>query len=275
MSDAAEIEVIAGRPSLRYWRDLWEYREIFWYLSWRDVLVRYKQTAIGVAWSVLRPLLNMAAFTLVFGSLARLPSDGVPYALFVFAGMLPWQFFANTLTESGNSLILNANLLTKVYFPRLLIPASVLLVSLLELFISLLLFFALALWYGVRPDWRLVTLPIFFLLAAAHAFGFGVLFSALNVRYQDFRYVIPFAVQLGLYLSPVGFGSGLVPEAWRGLYRWNPLVGVIDGFRWSLLAGRSPLDPRSLLSSSAVALVVVLVAARYFRATERVLADVV
>lgn len=275
MSATPEIEVVAGRPSLRYWRDLWDYREVLWYLSWRDVLVRYKQTAIGIAWGALRPLLNMAAFAVVFGQLARLPSDGVPYALFVFAGLLPWQFFATTLADSANSLIANSNLLTKVYFPRLAIPASVLLVGLFEFLIAVALFAALAAWHGLRPDWRLAALPFFFLLTAAHAFGFGLLFAALNVRYQDFRYVIPFAVQVGLYASPVGFSTALVPEAWRAFYRWNPMVGVIDGFRWSLFAGRTPLDGGAVAASCAVALAALLLGARTFRATERVLADVV
>lgn len=264
-----------GRSELHYWRDLWRYRELFWFLSWRDVLVRYKQTAIGVAWSVLRPLLTMAVFTVVFGRLANLQAEGAPYPVMVFAAMLPWQFFSNALTESSNALVTNANLLTKVYFPRLIVPASAVIVSLVDFFITLGLFAILMIWYGVAPDVHLLALPAFLLLAFVIAFGAGLWFAALNVKYRDFRYVVPFVVQLGLYVSPVGFSTTIVPEKWRLIYSLNPMVGVIDGFRWSLLGGRSELDLRELTISAAVGIVMLAFAIRYFRATERSFADVI
>lgn len=269
------LVIEAGRSELHYWKDLWRYRELFLFLSWRDLLVRYKQTAIGIAWSVIRPLLTMIVFTVIFGKLAKLPSEGVPYPIMVFAAMLPWQFFSNSLSECSNSLITNANLLTKVYFPRLVVPASAVIVSLVDFFISLAILALLMIWYGFLPDWRIITLPLFLGLAFAASFGFGLWFAALNVKYRDFRYVVPFIVQFGLYVSPVGFSSTVVPEKWRLLYALNPMVGVIDGFRWAILGGKAPLYWPGFWLSAALTGLVFLLGVRYFRGTERAFADVI
>ena len=205
----------AGRTELHYWKDLWRFRELFYFLSWRDILVRYKQTAIGIVWSVIRPLMTMVVFTVVFGKLAKLPSEGAPYPMLVYVAMLPWQFFANSLTESSNSLITNANMLSKVYFPRIIMPASAVIVSLVDFLISFVILVVLMIWYQFIPDWRVVTLPFFLLLALIASLGFGFWLAALNVKYRDFRYIVPFIVQFGLYVSPVGFSTNVVPEKWR------------------------------------------------------------
>jgi len=268
-----ELVIKAGRSDFHYWRDLWRFRELFWFLSWRDILVRYKQTAIGIAWSVLRPLLTMIVFAIIFGKLAKLPSDGVPYPIMVFAAMLPWQFFANSLSECSNSLIANASILTKVYFPRLIVPASAVIVSLVDFLISFILLAILMAWYRFVPDWRIVTLPLFLGLAFLTSFGFGLMFAALNVKYRDFRYVVPFIVQFGLYISPVGFSSSVVPEKWRLFYALNPMVGVIDGFRWAILGGNAQLYWPGFWLSTGLTLLVFLMALRYFRSTERAFAD--
>ncbi len=271
-----ELLVIeAGRTERHYWKDLWRYRELFYFLAWRDILVRYKQTAIGVAWALLRPFLTMVVFTLVFSKLAKLPSDNVPYPILVFAALLPWQFFANAFTEAGNSLISNANMISKVYFPRLVIPTSAVIVSFVDFLISGVILVALMAWYGYLPDWRVVTLPFFILIAFAAAMGAGLWIAALNVKYRDFRYIIPFVVQFGLYISPVGFSSAIVPEQWRLLYSLNPIVGVIDGFRWAILGGNTPLYwPGFLLSLTLVA-VIFATGVFYFRKTEKSFADVI
>ncbi len=241
MKEEFDLIIEPGRGTREYWRDLWRYRELFFFLAWRDILVRYKQTAIGIAWSVLRPLATMLVFTIVFGKLAKLPSNGVPYPIMVFAAMLPWQFFANSLSESSNSLIDNANLLTKVYFPRLIVPAGSVIVSLVDFLIASVLLGGLMAWYRFVPDVRMLLLPAFLLMALMASFGVGLWLSALNVKYRDFRYVVPFLVQFGLYISPVGFTSSIVPEQWRLLYFLNPMVGVIDGFRWALLGDAFPV----------------------------------
>jgi len=270
-----KLVIEAGRSELHYWKDLWRYRELFYFLSWRDILVRYKQTTIGIAWSVLRPLLTMIVFTLIFGKLAKLPSEGIPYPIMVFAAMLPWQFFSNSLSECSNSLIANANMLTKVYFPRLVVPASAVIVGLVDFFISLAIMAGLMVWYGFAPDWRIFTLPLFLALAFLASFGFGLWFAALNVKYRDFRYVVPFVVQFGLYVSPVGFASSVVPEKWRLLYSLNPMVGVIDGFRWAILGGRAELYWPGFWLSTTLTVLVFLLAVRYFRSTEKAFADVI
>jgi len=275
MTQPHEIIIQPGRGELNYWRDLWRYRELFLFLAWRDILVRYKQTTIGIAWSVLRPLLTMLVFSVVFGKLAKLPSNGVPYPVLVFAGMLPWQFFANSLTESSNSLIDNANLLTKVYFPRLIVPAGAVIVSLVDFFISCLILGAIMSWYRVVPDLKILLLPVFLLLAFLASFGAGLWLAALNVRYRDFRYVVPFLVQLGLYLSPVGFTSSIVPEKWHFLYYLNPMVGVIDAFRWTLLGDAFPVNWHGFLLSAVLVLAVFLSGLVYFRRMERSFADVI
>jgi lipopolysaccharide transport system permease protein len=275
LSNVQVLEVEAGRTERHYWRDLWRYRELFYFLAWRDILVRYKQTAIGVAWAVLRPLLAMLVLVVIFGKIAGLPSDGVPYPLLVFAAMLPWQFFATAFAEAGNSLIGNANMISKVYFPRLVIPASAVIASLADFLVSGVILVALMLWYGVVPDWRILTLPAFVLLAIVAAMGAGLWIAALNVKYRDFRYIIPFIVQFGLYVSPVGFSSQVIPEQWRLLYSLNPMVGVIDGFRWALLGGEAQLYwPGFLLSIGLVAAVAVS-GTLYFRRTEKTFADVI
>ena len=269
------LVIEAGHTELHYWKDLWRYRELFWFLSWRDILVRYKQTAIGVAWSVIRPLLTMIVFTVVFGKVAKLPSLGVPYPIMVFAAMLPWQFFSNSLSECSNSLIVNSNLLSKVYFPRLIVPASAVIVGLIDFSISLAIMALLMLWYGFAPDWRIVTLPLFLGLAFLTSFGFGLWFAALNVKFRDFRYVVPFIVQFGLYISPVGFSSSVVSEKWRLLYSLNPMVGVIDGFRWAIIGSKTELHWPEFWVSTAISILVFLLAIRYFRRTERAFADII
>jgi len=273
--DTTEIIIKPGASALHYWRDIWRYRELFFFLAWRDILVRYKQTAIGIAWSVLRPLATMLVFTVVFGKLAKLPSNGVPYPIMVYVAMLPWQFFANSLTESSNSLIDNANLLTKVYFPRLIVPAGSVIVGLVDFFISSVILGGLMVWYRFVPDSRIFLLPLFLIMAFMASFGAGLWLSALNVKYRDFRYVVPFLVQFGLYISPVGFSSSIVPADWRFLYFLNPMVGVIDGFRWAILGDAFPINwPGLSLSCFLVALVFVG-GLFYFRRMERSFADVV
>jgi len=270
-----EIIIEPGKGAKQYWRDLWQYRELFYFLAWRDILVRYKQTVIGVAWSVIRPLLTMIVFTIVFGKLAKLPSDGVPYPILVYAAMLPWQFFANSLSESSNSLIANANMLAKVYFPRLIVPSSSVIVSLVDFFISFAILVILMVWYRFVPDWRIITIPLFLLLALFAALGFGLWLSALNVKYRDFRYIVPFIVQFGLYISPVGFSSTVVPEQWRFLYSLNPMVGVIDGFRWAILGSSAQFYWPGLILSFILTFIIFVFGLRYFRNTERTFADII
>jgi lipopolysaccharide transport system permease protein len=275
MAEQRVLVIEAGRTERHYWADLWRYRELFYFLAWRDLLVRYRQTAIGVAWAVLRPLLTMAVFTIVFGKLAGLPSENVPYPVLVFAALLPWQLFASAASEVGGSLVGNANMIAKVYFPRLIIPAGALIVSCVDFLISLVLLAAIMAWYGFVPDWRILALPIFALVALAAALGAGVWIAALNVRYRDVRFVVPFAVQLGLYISPVGFSSSVVPEQWRFVYGLNPMVGVIDGFRWSILGGAAQVYWPSLLLSLVLVSIVLVTGIAYFRSTEKTFADVI
>jgi len=270
-----EIVIKPGGGFEQYWKDLWNYRELFYFLAWRDILVRYKQTAIGIAWSVVRPLLTMIVFTVVFGKLAKLPSGGAPYPILVYAAMLPWQFFANSLTESSNSLISNAGMLSKIYFPRLIVPTSTVIVSLVDFIISFCILVLLMIWYKFVPDWRMVTLPLFLMLALFAALGFGLWLSALNVKYRDFRYIVPFIVQFGLYISPVGFSSDVVPEKWRLLYSLNPMVGVIDGFRWAILGGETSIYWPGFMISISLTLLIFIFGLRYFRKTERSFADII
>ncbi len=270
-----ELILEAGRSEAQYWRDLWRYRELFYFLAWRDILVRYKQTAIGMAWALIRPFLTMVVFTVIFGKLAKLPNEGVPYPILVFAGMLPWQFFANSLSECSNSLVGNANLISKVYFPRLIVPASAVVVSFVDFLVSVIILLGLMAWYNFVPSWRCLFLPIFVAIAAAASLGAGLLLSALTVKYRDFRYVVPFLVQFGLYISPVGFSSNIVPETWRWLYSLNPMVGVIDGFRWAILGGQSTLHPVGFPLSLLVVGITLTVGILYFRKTERTFADVI
>jgi len=270
-----ELVIEPGRGFKHYWRDLWQYRELFYFLAWRDIAVRYKQTVIGVAWSVIRPVLTMAVFVVVFGKLAKLPSDGVPYPILVFAAMLPWQFFSNALSESSNSLVGNANMISKVYFPRLAIPASSVIVSFVDFLLSFGILLILMGWYRFVPSWRMIALPLFALLAFGVAIGAGLWFASLTVKYRDFRFIVPFVVQFGLYVSPVGFSSAIVPERWRLLYSMNPLVGVIDGFRWSIIGRGVEFYLPGLLVSIGLTLVLCLSGVWYFRKTERTFADVI
>lgn len=269
------LVIQAGRTESHYWKDLWRYRELFYFLAWRDFLVRYKQTAIGIAWSLIRPLLTMLVFTLVFGKLAKLPSEGIPYPLLVFSAMLPWFFFSNALTESSSSLIANANLLSKVYFPRLIVPASTVFVSLVDFVISFALLIGMLIWYQHIPGWRILTLPLFLLLALLAALGSGLWLCSLNVKYRDFQYVVPFIVQFGLYASPVGFSSSIVPGNWRFFYSLNPMVGVIDGFRWAILGKDLNQYWPGFLASMAITLIIFATGLWYFRKTERLFADVI
>jgi lipopolysaccharide transport system permease protein len=270
-----ELVIEAGHSEKNYWSDLWRFRELFYILAWRDISVRYKQTAIGVLWAVLRPFLAMIIFTVVFGRLAKMPSNGIPYPILVFAAMLPWQFFANSLTESSTSLITNTNLISKVYFPRLIIPAGAVITSMVDLFISTGLLGMLMIWFRFMPDWRLLTLPLFTLMAFLAALGPGLLVTALNVQYRDFRYVIPFVVQFGLFISPVGYLSNIIPSNWRLLYSLNPMVGVIDGFRWAICRGASPIYLPGFFLSILVITLFLVVGLWYFRKTEKTFADVI
>ncbi|MBW4481640.1 MAG: ABC transporter permease [Tildeniella torsiva UHER 1998/13D] len=270
-----ELIIEAGRTEKNYWQDIWRYRELFYFLAWRDILVRYKQTAIGVGWALIRPFLTMVVFTVVFGRLANLPSDGVPYPILVFSAMLPWQLFSTALSECSNSLIANANLLSKVYFPRLVVPTSAVVVSFVDFAISSIILVALMVWFAYVPSWRIVTLPLFTLIALAASMGVGLWMASLNVQYRDFRYIVPFLVQFGLYISPVGFSSNIVPDQWRLLYSLNPMVGVIDGFRWAILGDEASIYwPGFSLSVSLVMLLLVS-GIWYFRKMERTFADVI
>ncbi|MBI4783117.1 MAG: ABC transporter permease [Oscillatoriophycideae cyanobacterium NC_groundwater_1537_Pr4_S-0.65um_50_18] len=274
-SHPGELIIEAGRSQRQYWRDLWRYRELFYFLAWRDILVRYKQTAIGMIWALIRPFLTMVVFTVVFGSLAKLPSQGVPYPILVFSAMLPWQFFANSLSECSNSLISNANLVSKVYFPRLVVPTSAVIVSFVDFMISGIILIGLMAWYNFIPSWRILTLPLFVAIAFMAAMGAGLWLAALNVKYRDFRYVVPFIIQFGLYISPVGFSSSIVPPEWRLLYSLNPMVGVIDGFRWAILGGEAQLDWSGFGLSFGLVTLLFISGVRYFRAYERTFADVI
>jgi lipopolysaccharide transport system permease protein len=274
-----EIIIEAGSAGRQYWKDLWQYRELFYFLAWRDLLVRYKQTVVGAAWSLIRPLLTMIVLTVVFGKLGKMPAGGVPYPILVLCGMLPWQFFSTALSESGNSLVSNANLISKVYFPRLVIPASSVITSFVDFIISFALLAGLMIWYRFTPSPALALLPLFVALAFAASFGAGLWIAALLVEYRDFRFIVPFISQFGLYLSPVGFTSSVVSERygehWRLLYSLNPMVGVIDGFRWSILGGQQSLYLPGLLASMMGIALLLTSGIWYFRKMERTFADVI
>jgi len=268
-----ELIIEPGRTEKNYWRDLWLFRELFYILSWRDIKVRYKQTVIGAVWSVLRPLLTMIIFTVIFGRVAKLPTEGTaPYAIMVYAAMLPWQFFANALSEASNSLVGNTNLITKIYFPRMIIPASSVIVSFVDFAISFGLMLILFVWYHFLPPLQIIFLPLFIILAFLASFGISLYITALNVKYRDFRYIIPFIVQFGLYVSPVGFSSSVIPAKWRLLYSLNPMVGIIDGFRWSIL-GEQKMYWAGFLVSCVVIALFCYIGVRYFRKTEKTFAD--
>jgi len=270
-----ELIVEAGRAERHYWLDLWRYRELFRVLAWRDISVRYKQTAIGVAWALLRPMLTIVVFTIVFGRIAKLPSAGAPYPLLVFAGMLPWTLFSTALADASNSLVSNANLISKIYFPRLIIPAAAVVVSVVDFLISLAILVLLMVWYSYVPGAQIVLLPLFVVLAFLVSLGPSLWIAALNVKYRDFRYVIPFIVQFGLYISPVGFSTRVIPENWRAVYSINPMVGIIDGFRWCILGNEGAPDLVSLAMSLGVTGLLLWVGIRQFRKTERSFADLI
>jgi lipopolysaccharide transport system permease protein len=270
------LVIAPGRAERNYWRDLWAYRELFLILAWRDVAVRYKQTVIGVAWSVVRPFLTMVIFTILFSRVAHMPSENAaPYAVLVFAGMLPWFLFATVLSEASNSLIDNANLIGKVYFPRIIVPASSAVVALVDFGINVVVLGVLMAWYAFVPTWRLLLLPGFVILAVLASLGPALLITALNVKYRDFRYIIPFIVQFGLYVSPVGFSSAVIPQQWRFWYSLNPVVGVIDGFRWCILGSPSALFLPGFLLSVGIVVVFLWIGLAYFRRTERSFADLI
>ncbi len=265
----------AGRVERQYWQDLWRYRELLFFLSWRDVAVRYKQTAIGIAWAVIRPVATVTVFVVVFGRIAKLPSDGVPYPLLVLAGMLAWQLFSTGFTSAGDSLVGSSNLISKVYFPRLLVPMSAVAVSCVDFVVTLPLLFVLMVWYGVMPTWRLLLFPGFVLLAIASAMAVGIWLAALNVRFRDFRFITPFVVQFGVYVTPVGFSSAAVPDQYWILFALNPLTAIIEGFRWSLLGRAEGFNLLSLAVSLLATGVLLTTGIRYFRQTERTIVDVI
>ena len=269
------IIIEAGRTERHYWRDLWRYRELFFFLAWRDILVRYKQTIIGILWALGRPLITMLVFTLVFSKLAKLPSEGVPYPILIFAALLPWQFFSGAFSGAGESLVSNASMISKVYFPRMVVPASAVIVSFVDFLISGMILVGLMIWYGFAPNLHMLALPLFIIVVFAAAMGAGLWIAALNVKYRDFRIIVPFVVQFGLYISPVGFSSTIVPEQWRLLYSLNPMVGVIDGFRWAILGGNTQLYWPGFLLSLFLVLVILITGIVYFRKTEKTFADVI
>lgn len=271
--ERAELVIEAGASQLGYWRDLWTYRELFFFLAWRDILVRYKQTFAGVAWALIQPLMTTIVFTFVFGKVAELPAEGVPYPVLVLAGILPWQLFAASLTGAGESLLSNAGLISKVYFPRMIIPFAAVAVALVSFVISLGLLALMMLFYQVMPTWRLIGLVPSTLLAIAAAAGAGLLTSALTVRFRDLRFIIPFVVQIGFFVSPVGYAASVVPEEYQWLYWMNPMVGVIEGFRWSLLGGKVPVHWLGFGASMLLIAGLCWLGARMFRSVERSAAD--
>jgi lipopolysaccharide transport system permease protein len=268
------IVIEAGKTEGQYWKDIFRFREVAYFMSWRDILVRYKQTVVGIAWALLRPFLTMVIFTVIFGKLAHLPSGNIPYPILVFAGMLPWQFFANAISECSTSLISNSNLLTKIYFPRLIVPLSTIGVNLIDFLISFAILAGLMVWYEFIPPWSSLCIPLLILLTLTCAMSFGLWLGALTVKYRDFRYIVPFVVQLGMYISPVGFSSAIIPSRWFYLYALNPMVGIIDAYRWCLL-GDAQFPLVSLSLSTAIVIITLVTGIRYFRRTERGFADII
>lgn len=272
--DSPELILEAGRTSRHYWRDLWRYRELLGFLAWRDVKVRYKQTTLGVLWALIQPAITLTVFTFIFGKLAGMPAGDIPYPLLVLGGLLPWQLFSAAFSNASSSLVSNTHLISKVYFPRLIVPISSVAVALIDFCVVLLLLTALCVWWQFVPDWRIVFLPLFILLTLITAVGTGLWLTALTVKYRDFRYVVPFMLQVGLFLSPVGFTSSVLPN-WKHLYALNPMVGAIDGFRWCLLRGSTPLDVPTLAISSGMCALLLVTGIWYFRQTEKTFADII
>ncbi len=271
-----KIVIEPGRIESNYWRDLWNYRELFAVLAWRDIAVRYKQTVIGVLWAILRPFLTMLILTFVFDRLAKLPSPGgAPYPLMVFAGMLPWTFFSTALSEASMSLVANSNMISKVYFPRLIVPTAAVVTSFVDFLISFIILIGMMIYYRYVPHWQILLIPFFIVLAFLASLGPGLWITALNVKYRDFRYIIPFIVQFGLYISPVGFSSSIVPDKWRLLYSLNPMTGIIDGFRWCIIGGSSPIYWPGFTLSMFIIVFFLWLGIITFRNTEKSFADLV
>jgi lipopolysaccharide transport system permease protein len=270
-----DLIIEPGRTEKNYWNDLWRYRELFGFLAWRDILVRYKQTVLGLAWSLIRPFLTMVVLTVIFGGIAKLPSQGVPYPIMVYAGMLPWQFFATSFTEASNSLITSANMLTKVYFPRLIVPSSTVIVSFVDFLISFVILVGLMFWFHVTPTVNFFVLPLFLVLALITALGAGYYVAALNVKYRDFRFIVPFIVQFGLYICPVAFSINTVPEKYRLLYYINPMTGIIDGFRWCIIGHNYHLNLQGQLISLVIIIGMLFFGLWYFRKMEKQFADII
>ena len=273
-ADIPELVLEAGRANRHYWKDLWRFRELLGFLAWRDIKVRYKQTTLGILWALIQPAVTLAVFTFVFGKLAGLPGGNAPYPLLVLAGLLPWQLFSAAFSNSSGSLVSNTHLISKIYFPRLIVPLSSIAVALIDFVVVLLLLVALCVWWQFVPDWRIIFLPLFILLTLLTALGTGLWLTALTVKYRDFRFVVPFLLQVGLFLSPVGFSSSNLPH-WQLLYSVNPMVGAIDGFRWCLLHGEPALNPGNLAVSVATAGLLLASGLWYFRHTERNFADLI
>ena len=273
-NETPELILEAGRASRHYWADLWRYRELLGFLAWRDIKVRYKQTTLGVVWALIQPAVTLAVFTFIFGKLAGMPAGNAPYPLLVLCGLLPWQLFAAAFSNASGSLVANTHLISKVYFPRLIVPLSSVAVALIDFAVVLVLLVLMCLWWQFVPDWRIVFLPLFIVLTLLTAIGTGLWLTALTVKYRDFRFVVPFLLQVGLFLSPVGFSSTNLPN-WRFVYSLNPMVGAIDGFRWCLLRGEPALDPFNLATSVAMAFFLLATGLWYFRRTERSFADLI
>ena len=273
-NETPELILEAGRASRHYWADLWRYRELLGFLAWRDIKVRYKQTTLGVVWALIQPAVTLAVFTFIFGKLAGMPAGHAPYTLLVLCGLLPWQLFAAAFSNASGSLVANTHLISKVYFPRLIVPLSSVAVALIDFAVVLVLLVLMCLWWQFVPDWRIVFLPLFIVLTLLTAIGTGLWLTALTVKYRDFRFVVPFLLQIGLFLSPVGFSSTNLPN-WRFVYSLNPMVGAIDGFRWCLLRGEPALDPFNLATSVAMAFFLLATGLWYFRRTERSFADLI
>jgi len=276
MSNQTKLVIEPGRAEKNYWTDLWLYRELFYILSWRDISARYKQTVIGVLWALIRPFLTMIVFTVVFGKLAKLPTEGTaPYAIMVYAAMLPWQFFSSSLSEASNSLIGNAQLITKVYFPRLIIPTSSIITCFVDFLISFVILILVMIYYRFAPSANIFALPVFLLMAFAAALGMGLYITSLNVKYRDFRYVMPFFVQFGLYVSPVGFSSSIIPEQYRLLYSLNPMVAVIDGFRWAIIGQGVTIYWPGFFLSLGIIILFLYAGIKKFRSAEKSFADMI
>ncbi|MBC8095062.1 MAG: ABC transporter permease [Akkermansiaceae bacterium] len=270
-----QITIEAGRVERQYWRDVWNYRGLFYFLAWRDILVRYKQTLVGVLWAFVRPFLTMVVFTVVFGRFAKLPDGGVPYPILVFSALLPWQFFSTAVTESGNSLVTNASMISKVYFPRIVVPAASIITALMDSLISFGFLLILFGWFSFMPAWQIIFLPLLALCTCVTALGCGIWLAGLTVRYRDFRFVVPFLVQFGLYVSPVGYTTAVVPEPWRLAYSLNPMVGIIEGFRWAILGSADGFPLPSMALSLSVSGLLLWTSILYFRSAERTFADVI